>query len=125
MQLLLFQLFIRYVVEWAHFDTYRAAIIFAEIGETQLVLYISASTIFVDFRFPVKSPRWAFLDANPAGGTVVLNPGVIVSFVEREIINAGEDCCQPYTGSMLRCYDDAIEAHPSQTGFLGHRWVKR
>jgi hypothetical protein len=52
----IFDLIVRNLVKWAHFDANRAAVVIAEIGEAVLVDHIGVATVFK--LFPISVSFW-------------------------------------------------------------------
>ena len=68
------------MVEWANFDANRAAVVIVKIRKTLLVIDKSNLTALMPEGFSIDGFSRAFLDTQPTGGTIILDPGMFIHF---------------------------------------------
>jgi len=108
MNLLLFQDFIRDIIEGADCYTHRTAVIFIKIGEAEFIFNISEAAVTMIERLSHQGFRGTFFDADPAAFTILSYPAMIISIIKRQVFDTGENSCQSNPGTVFRRNDNPV-----------------
>ena len=106
-QLFLFEFFIGHMVEWADLYAHRTTVVVMEIRETFIVINIGDLSTLMPDRFMIDGFSRTLFDTQPAGSTIICDPGVLIALIERQVFNAGVQGRQSHTRSIFRCDDQA------------------